>query len=88
MTEPPASPETEPGIVRIRLSEAASAALTASGQGVFTIVHRVMRGAEEPGSAGRWEITLAPIEWRAAVDASRVLLGSHRAVKVKVGGCA
>ena len=69
--------------IRIRLSAASSAALTSAGHGAFTIIHRVMR-TEEPDSAGRWEITLAPIEWQRAVDASNVLLGSHRAVRIKV----
>ena len=69
--------------VRIRLSAAASASLTAAGHGAFTIVHRVMRGAEESDSVGRWEITLAPVEWQTAIDASNVLLGTHRAVRVK-----
>lgn len=63
--------------IRIRLSAASSAALTAAGHGAFTIVHKVMR-TEEPDSAGRWEITLAPIEWQTAVDASAVLLGTRR----------
>jgi len=69
--------------IRIRLSAAASEVLTASGEGCFTIVHRVMRGGEELDSIGRWEITLAPIEWQAAKDASRVLLGQARAAAIR-----
>jgi len=77
---PPPPPAPEP--IRILLSEAASRRLDATGERAFTIVHRVMR-TEEPGTAGRWAITLAPVEWQTARDASAVLMGKARAVKIK-----
>ncbi|MCX6879863.1 MAG: hypothetical protein NTW21_39570 [Verrucomicrobia bacterium] len=81
---PPQAPEIPqetppPGIVRIRLSEAASAALAATGERAFAIACK----GSYPDSAGRWVIHAAPIEWQTAVDASRVLLGQARAVRIK-----
>ena len=65
-------------ITHILLSQAASDALSASGEKSFALVHR----AGHPDS-GRWMVSLAPIEWQLAVDASPVLLGTHRAVRCK-----
>ena len=65
--------------IRILLSEAASAALTASGERAFTILCK----ASYPEQPGRWVIHLAPVEWETAVAASNVLLGSHKAVRIK-----
>ena len=60
-----------PGIVRIRLSETASAALAAVGEGAFIIACQ----GSYPDSAGRWVIHAVPVAWQAAKDASDVLLG-------------
>ena len=68
---------TEP--IRILLSEAASAALTASGERAFTILCR----ASHPDHPSRWVIHLAPVEWETAVAASNVLLGTHRATRIR-----
>jgi hypothetical protein len=65
--------------IRILLSEAASLALTESGERAFTIIGR----ASHPEQPNRWVIHLAPVEWKAACDASSVLLGSHKAVRIK-----
>lgn len=65
--------------IRILLSEAASLALTESGERAFTVLCK----ASHPDHPGRWVIHLAPVEWKAACDASSVLLGSHKAVKIK-----
>ena len=72
----------KPPITRILLSESASKALTESGEQSFAIVHRCMR-PEEPDTAGRWVIHLAPIDWRTAQDASAVLLGKATAKPLK-----
>jgi hypothetical protein len=72
--------DSEP--IRILLSKAASDALTASGEKAFAIVHRVMR-SEEPETAGRWAIYLAPVAWPTATAATAVLCGKARAVKIK-----
>ena len=69
-------PLTTPGVVRILLSRTASDILTASGERAFSIVHQVMRGAEEPATMGRWAITLAPIDWQRARGAASVLVGT------------
>ena len=74
--------ESNPETVRILLSEAASRHLDASGEKAFAIVHRVMR-SEEPETAGRWAIYLAPVAWPTATAATAVLCGKARAVKVK-----
>ncbi len=68
-------------IVRILLSQSASDTLTATGERAFAIVHRCMRGVEEPETAGRWCIHLAPIEWDRAQDAAEVLMGTKRATR-------
>jgi hypothetical protein len=74
---------TPDGVIRILLSRAASDALTATGERAFAIVHRCMRGVEEPETVGRWCITLAPVEWETAQDASAVLLGTKRAAPLR-----
>jgi len=72
-------PLAQSGIVRIRLSEAASAALAAVSEGAFAIACQ----GSYPDSGGRWVIHAAPIGWQTAIDAGNVLVGSHRAVRVK-----
>lgn len=74
---PPIPPP--PGHARILLSEAASQHLEAAGPQAFSIVHRDM----SDGNAGRWVITLAPVEWQTARDAAAVLMGTARAVRPK-----
>jgi hypothetical protein len=70
--------------IRILLSEAASLALTESGERAFTVLCK----ASHPDHPGRWVIHLAPVEWKTACDASSVLLGSHKAVKIKTPAAA
>jgi hypothetical protein len=65
--------------IRILLSEAASLALTESGERAFTVLCK----ASHPDHPGRWVIHLAPVEWKTACDASSVLLGTHTARKIK-----
>jgi hypothetical protein len=77
----PVLSQSEP--IRILLSKAASDALTATGEGAFAIVHKVMRGVEEPDTIGRWAIYLAPVAWPTATAATSVLCGKARAVKIK-----
>ena len=74
-----ADPLKQPRIVRIRLSEAASAALAAVGEGAFAVACQ----GSYPDSAGRWVILSAPIAWQAAKDASDVLLGRATAKRTK-----
>ncbi len=71
------------GLVRLLLSKAAGNALEAAGTDAFAIIARAKRGAEDPETAGRWEITLAGVEWATACDASRVLLGEMKATKIR-----
>lgn len=77
--QPKPDPLAIPGVVRIRLSETASAALAAVGQGAFIVVCQ----GSYPDSAGRWVIHAVPIAWQAAKDATAVLLGSHKATRIK-----
>lgn len=74
---------TKPGLVRILLGKAASEALDATGADAFTIVARSKRGTTEPETAGRWEISLMPIEWPTARDACLVLMGEKHVAKPK-----
>ena len=68
-----------PGTVRIRLSQAASDALTATGERAFAVACR----GTYPDSAGRWVVIASPISWQAACDASDVLLGRATVRRVK-----
>jgi hypothetical protein len=72
-------PEAVPSLVRIRLSQAASDALAAVGQGAFIIACQ----GSYPDSAGRYVIHAVPIAWQAACDACDVLLGRATARRVK-----
>ena len=63
--------------IRILLSEGASKHLTDAGHQAFTIVHRDMSNTHP----GRWIISLAPVDWKTARDASAVLCGSMKASK-------
>jgi hypothetical protein len=71
----------ESKMIRLVLGKSASEALEATGERSFAIVHRCMRGVEEPETAGRWCIHLAPVEWDKARDAAEVLMGTKRATK-------
>lgn len=71
-----------PKLIRILLSKSASDALTNAGESSFVIVSKAMRGTDEPETAGRREITLAPADWITARDACAVLLGEKRAAKL------
>lgn len=77
-TTPNGAEAEKPELIRILLGKTASDLLTATGERAFAIVHRAMRGTDEPETAGRWQITLAPVEWQTAADASAVLLGTKK----------
>ena len=81
MTDSPfkAPIEVIPGQSRILLSDAASRHLTESGEECFAIVSK----ARHPEKPGRWVIHLAPAPLATARQAEGVLLGTHRAVKLK-----
>lgn len=68
-----------PPTIRIVLNEDQSAALDRAGAGALSIIHR----GSYPETPGRWVIDLAPINWAMAEGASKVLRGTHRAVKIQ-----
>jgi hypothetical protein len=68
--------------IRILLSAAASTHLEASGETCFMIVSKDMSDEH----SGRYVIHLAPCSLISARLAEGVVLGSHRAVKVKALG--
>jgi|GEM_PF-6463188 len=74
-----ALPEEKGAVIRILLSEAASRHLDVAGPQAFAIVSRDMSDER----TGRWVISLAPVEWETARDASAVLVGSAKAVRPK-----
>jgi hypothetical protein len=79
---PNAAPNTPPeGQVRILLSEAASKHLTETGEHAFVAASRVMRGAEEPETAGRWALYLIPCDIPDADAAIRVARGLSKESK-------
>lgn len=65
--------------VRIILSQAASAALTATGGKVLVMVCK----ATWPDDPSRWAIHLVPCEMQAATDAIDVATGKARVTKPK-----
>lgn len=67
--------------IRLLLSETASRYLSETGEAAFAVVHRAMR-PEEPGTSGRWVITLLPCTNIQADAAVRVARGLPRAVKI------
>jgi hypothetical protein len=72
-------PLATPGLKRILLSEAASKALTESGEECFAIVAK----QSWPADPKRWAIYLLPVSLRVANDATAVLLGKARAVRTR-----
>ena len=71
--------EVIPGQTRIMLSEAASRHLSDTGAECFVIVSK----ARHPEQPGRWVIHLAPCPLKVVQQAEGVLLGTHRAVKLR-----
>ncbi|MCX6880876.1 MAG: hypothetical protein NTW21_44815 [Verrucomicrobia bacterium] len=61
------------------MSEAASRYLQESGEQCFTIIGK----SSFPACPGRWAIYLKPVPPAVAVAASNVILGTHRAVRIK-----
>lgn len=75
----PRDPLECPGVVRVLLSPGVSRILTESGENCFAIVGR----ASYPATPDRWCVLLKPVPKKLADEACGVLLGSHRAVKIK-----
>jgi hypothetical protein len=65
-----------PPSIRIVLGEAASSALTASGEEVFVVI-----GKATTDAPGRWAVHLLPCPMKQARDAIAVATGEARAVK-------
>ena len=66
-------------LVRITLDPEQSRQLDQAGAGAFSIVAR----GSYPAARDRWILTLAPAERQTAVAACHVLLGTHRAARIK-----
>jgi hypothetical protein len=75
----PADPLAVPGVVRVLLSPGVSRVLQESGEDVFMIAGK----ASYPATPDRWCILLKPVPKKLADEACGVLLGSHKAVKIK-----
>lgn len=79
---PPKDPLSVPlpeRVIRIPLTSEQTAQLAAAGAGAFSIISR----RSYPDDPSRWIVTVAPASWDRAVAASGVLLGTHRAAKIK-----
>ncbi len=74
------TPGSVPGHVRILLSQAASEALTATGESAFLVIGK----ASHPDDPSRWVIHLVPVPMATASAACSVALGTHRAVKNQI----
>jgi hypothetical protein len=88
MTTPATSPDRQhevdplahPNVRRLLLSESASRYLSESGEQCFQILAK----GSWPACPGRWVILIAPVPMAVAVAASNVILGTHKAVRIKV----
>lgn len=65
--------------IKIILTEEQSRIIHAAGEGAFQIIGR----GSWPESVGRYVLHLAPVDWQTAIDASEVLLGRMKAVKIR-----
>ncbi|MCX6875392.1 MAG: hypothetical protein NTW21_16530 [Verrucomicrobia bacterium] len=72
-------PLAVPGIIRVLLSVGVSQVLEQSGEQCFTIIGK----ASYPATPGRWAIFLAPVPLKTAAAAAGVILGTHRATRIK-----
>ena len=72
-------PLAAPGVIRILLSEAASAVLSEAGSDCFAIVAR----ASYPADHRRMVIYLRPVDHATAQAACGVLAGTHAARRIK-----
>lgn len=79
MIPDPLAANLPPETIRIILDAGQSATLAATGNRAFTIISR----QSYPGDRSRWIVTVAPVAWDRAVGASNVLLGTHRATKIR-----
>lgn len=75
----PPDPLAEPGTIRVLLSARVSRILSETGDRCFAIVTR----ASWPACPDRWCILLKPVPFDVACDSCKVLLGTHRAVRIK-----
>ena len=76
LTEPP----QVPGVRRLVLSEVTSKFLQGTGEHAFVIVGKLFY----PATPGTWAIYLVPCPIKLAQDASGVVMGTHRAVRIKL----
>jgi hypothetical protein len=65
--------------IRILLSEAASAHLTATGEACFIVIGK----ASHPDDSSRWVIHLQPCDIGTANDANRIINRTHKAVAIR-----
>jgi hypothetical protein len=75
----PLNPPDLPGVVRILLGPTASATLDATGEKVFALVARDVW----PNDRSRWVILLKPCPLALARQAEGVVLGTHRAARIR-----
>jgi hypothetical protein len=71
------TPGSVPGHVRILLSQAASEALTATGESAFMVIGR----ASHPDDPARWILHLVPVPMATASAACEVATGVRKAGK-------
>jgi hypothetical protein len=68
------TPGSVPGHVRILLSQAASEALTATGESAFLVIGK----ASHPDDPSRWVIHCVPLDMKAACEACEVAQGIRK----------
>ncbi len=72
-------PLANPNVIRILLSETQSQELSASGERAFVTISR----CSYPGNPAQWQILVRPVDINVLNDATRVLRGESRSVRIR-----
>jgi hypothetical protein len=72
-------PLANPNVIRILLSETQTQELTASGERAFVSVSR----CSYPGNPAQWQILISPCSLNLLNEATRVLRGESRSVRIR-----
>jgi hypothetical protein len=75
----PIDPLANPNVIRILLSETQSAILAATSERAFVSVSR----CSYPGNPAQWQILISPCSLNLLNEATRVLRGESRSVRIR-----
>ena len=72
-------PLANPNVIRILLSETQTQELTATGERCFVTISR----CSYPGNPAQWQILISPVDLNVLNQATRVLRGEARSVRIR-----